>query len=137
VHKVEIFPSLYGLERMKNDTMYGPPKEIFDPEGDRDAEFAQKKRKHNKKKKYQESSDDEEDVMKAAGFENEDDDLDAFNQEKLREYEVQKMKYYYAVVHCNNSKTAKFLYDEYNGFEFENSNIRLNMSFIPDELEFT
>ena len=47
------------------------------------------------------------------------------------------MKYYYAVVHTNKSSTAKFLYDEYNGFEFENSNIRLNMSFIPDDLEFT
>ena len=47
------------------------------------------------------------------------------------------MKYYYAVVHCNKSSTAKFLYDEYNGFEFENSNIRLNMSFIPDDLVFS
>ena len=46
------------------------------------------------------------------------------------------MKYFYAVVHCNNGKTAKFLYDEYNGYEFENSNIRLNMSFIPDDLKF-
>jgi hypothetical protein len=47
------------------------------------------------------------------------------------------MKYYYAVVHCNNSKTAISLYDEYNGFEFENSNILLNMSFIPDDMHFT
>jgi len=46
------------------------------------------------------------------------------------------MKYYYAIVHCNNSNTAKFLYDEYNGFEFENSNILLNMSFVPDEIKF-
>jgi hypothetical protein len=47
------------------------------------------------------------------------------------------MKYYYAVVYCNTPTTAKFLYDEYNGFEFENSNILLNMSFIPDEIKFT
>ena len=29
VHKVEIYPSLFGLEHMKNDSLYGPPKEIF------------------------------------------------------------------------------------------------------------
>lgn len=33
------------------------------------------------------------------------------------------MKYYYAIVHCDSSKTALSLYDEYNGYEFENSNI--------------
>lgn len=60
----------------------------------------------------------------------------AYNQSELRRYEVQKMKYYYAVIHCNTKQTAIFLYDEYNGFEFENTNIRLNMSFIPDEIVF-
>ena len=29
VSKVEIYPSLYGLEQMKRDTLYGPPKEVF------------------------------------------------------------------------------------------------------------
>lgn len=47
------------------------------------------------------------------------------------------MRYYYAIVHCNNSKTACALYDEYNGFEFENSNLRLMMSIVPPEVEFT
>ena len=29
VKKVEIYPSLYGIEQMKNDTLYGPPKDVF------------------------------------------------------------------------------------------------------------
>ena len=29
VKKVEIYPSLYGIEQMKKDTLYGPPKELF------------------------------------------------------------------------------------------------------------
>jgi hypothetical protein len=33
VEKVEIYPSLYGLEQMKNDTLYGPPKQLFDDDG--------------------------------------------------------------------------------------------------------
>jgi hypothetical protein len=30
ISKVEIFPSLFGLEQMKKDSMYGPPKEVLD-----------------------------------------------------------------------------------------------------------
>lgn len=26
IAKVEIYPSLYGMEQMKNDSLYGPPK---------------------------------------------------------------------------------------------------------------
>lgn len=29
IEKVEIFPSQFGIEQMKNDTTYGPPKEMF------------------------------------------------------------------------------------------------------------
>ena len=46
------------------------------------------------------------------------------------------MKYYYAIVHCDSSKTALSLYDEYNGYEFENSNIQLLMSLVPNDIVF-
>lgn len=65
------------------------------------------------------------------------DDPEAYDQRKLRKYELQKLKYYYAIVTCNSKETAMYLYDEYNGFEFENTNLRLMMSFVPDEMEFT
>lgn len=34
VTKVEIYPSLFGLEQMKKDSIYGPPKDLFE-EGDK------------------------------------------------------------------------------------------------------
>jgi hypothetical protein len=46
------------------------------------------------------------------------------------------MKYFYAVIYCSSKKTAQKLYDEYNGFEFELSNLKLNLSFIADDLKF-
>lgn len=61
---------------------------------------------------------------------------EAYNTAKLRQYEINKMKYYYAIIYCNSPKTANFLYDEYNGFEFENSNILLNLSIVPDDIKF-
>lgn len=30
ISRVEIYPSLFGLEQMKKDSLYGPPKEILD-----------------------------------------------------------------------------------------------------------
>lgn len=30
ISKVEIYPSLLGIEQMKNDSLYGPPKELLD-----------------------------------------------------------------------------------------------------------
>lgn len=46
------------------------------------------------------------------------------------------MKYYYAIIHCDSPKTALYLYDEYNGYEFENSNMQLLLSLVPGEVEF-
>jgi len=33
IQRVDIFPSLYGIEQMKNDSTYGPPKEMFKSDG--------------------------------------------------------------------------------------------------------
>ena len=115
VRKVDIFPSLYGIEQMKNDSLYGPPKELFD-----DTENAQSK----KKKKNRELVEDDEQ------------EADAFNQRALRKYEIDKMRYFYGVVHFNSVVTAERIYNEYNDYEFELSNIRLNLSFIPEDLTF-
>lgn len=46
------------------------------------------------------------------------------------------MKYFYAVIYCNARKTALKIFEEYNNYEFELSNIRLTLSFIDDELTF-
>jgi hypothetical protein len=45
-----------------------------------------------------------------------------FDDKKLRKYELNKMKYFYAVVYCNTKKTSKKIYSEFNGYEFEQSN---------------
>ena len=46
------------------------------------------------------------------------------------------MKYYYAVVVCNSTQTANAIFKENQGMEFELTNIRLNLSFIDDDLKF-
>jgi len=52
VHKVEIFPSLFGLEKMKNDSLIGPPQEIFAKDDEElKNKLAERKRKQKNKKK--------------------------------------------------------------------------------------
>ena len=117
---------------MKKDALYGPPKEIFQEKYEKE----EKIKKKNKKAESDDDSDDEDDLYAAFGSDEDKEDANAYHQSRLRRYEVQKMRYYYAIVHCNNSKTACALYDEYNGFEFENSNLRLMMSLVPNDVEF-
>lgn len=57
VSKVEIYPSLYGIEQMKKDTLYGPPKEVFVEEEEGEAE------KRKKKKRKSAAANGEEDVF--------------------------------------------------------------------------
>jgi len=55
---------------------------------------------------------------------------------KVREYEFKKLKFYFAVVECDSPKTAAFLYNECDGFEFESTSVMLDLRFIPDEMSF-
>jgi hypothetical protein len=101
---------------MKKDTLYGPPKELFEV-----SESVVKKKKKNRG--------DE-------AYIHVDVDTSVFDQNQLRKYELNKMKYFYAVIHCNTRHTAERIYNDYNDYEFELSNIRLNLSFISEDLIF-
>lgn len=108
---------------MKRDSLYGPPKEIF----------TERQKKRKSKDNYRNDSDDDSEVEGEYQLDEKD---DAGKLAQLRKYEVNKMKYYYAVVCCNTKKTANSIIEEYNGIEFELTNIRLNLSCIDDDLVF-
>ena len=124
---------------MKRDSLYGPPKEIFNST----SSSTLRKIKRNKLKsklgkptskmeKLQEElkefmSDDEFDL---------DEKAEGRNMAQLRKYEVNKMKYFYGVIHCNSKVTANRIIEENDGMEFELTNIRLQLSSVPDELDF-
>jgi hypothetical protein len=174
VKKIAIYPSLYGIEQMKKDALYGPPKELYNPNKKHargDIVPAKKQGKQQKGKKVQEESESEmgseegefemeeegeAEVSSHSEKEQNDDDVgqitharniqelieeereeaDAYNMEVLRQYELNKMKYYYAVVFCDSKKTAKLIEKEYNGVEFELSGLKLNIKYIADDLQF-
>ncbi|KAM3362936.1 pre-rRNA-processing protein ESF1 [Capsicum galapagoense] len=65
-----------------------------------------------------------------------DEDNDEVDNAKLRAYEMSRLRYYYAVVECDSSATADYLYKTCDGVEFERTSNKLDLRFIPDSMEF-
>ncbi|EDO33365.1 predicted protein [Nematostella vectensis] len=100
---LKIFPSEFGLERMKAEEALGPTELCASNQ----------------------AKEDHEDVSNQE-----------FSREKLRQYQLNKLKYYYAVVECDSAETANFIYEECDGVEFEMTGNLLDLRFIPDDMEF-
>lgn len=43
------------------------------------------------------------------------------------------MRYYYAIIECDNKHTAEKIYDACDGMEFEMSGIPIDLRFVPEE----
>ena len=54
--------------------------------------------------------------------------------ERLRRYELDRLRYYFGVVVCDSTETAEHLYNECDGAEFEASSLPLDLRFIPEDM---
>lgn len=96
IKSVRVYPSEFGLQRMKEEEVRGP----------------------------------------IGLFDDEDSSNDDLDNEKLRAYEKSRMRYYFAVVECDSSATANYIYKECDGLELKQSSNALDLRFIPDNMEF-
>lgn len=55
----------------------------------------------------------------------------------LREYELSKLKYYFAIVTFDSIETANIVYEECDGLELENSAMTFDLRFVPNEEDFS
>lgn len=106
IRSVTIYPSEFGLQRMKEEEITGP-KELIEMS--------------------KESDIDELD---------ENEEGSTYHMEKLRQYQLNRLKYYYAVVDCDSAEAANKIYVECDGTEYESTSTKLDLRFIPDDMVF-
>lgn len=113
---VAVYPSDLGEERMAEEATMGPTGLL-------------KRRQKQLQESDEENADDEEEG------EEETSDPTGMN-ENLRRYELDRLKYYYAVVSCDCVATAESIYASCDGAEFEDSSLKLDLRFIADDMVF-
>ncbi|KAI9473738.1 MAG: hypothetical protein EXX96DRAFT_487694 [Benjaminiella poitrasii] len=127
IKSVTIYPSEFGKERLALEETQGPPKEIF-------------KSKKNKNNSDDDDSDDEDDeeITAETIIKNqlEEGDGQDFDQEALRKYQLDRLKYYYAVIECDSPQTAKVIYKSCDNTEYESSANFFDLRYIPEDMTF-
>ncbi|KAI1007180.1 Pre-rRNA-processing protein [Podosphaera aphanis] len=117
---VTIYPSEFGKERMNREELEGPPKEIFTQKDDENGL----------------QDDDSEDDEKIIESLQRPDDGAEYNDSALRKYQLERLRYYYAIVTCSSSSTAQAIYEATDGREYLSSANFLDLRFVPDGVEF-
>ncbi|KAL9269154.1 Pre-rRNA-processing protein esf1-like protein [Drosera capensis] len=103
---VAVYPTDFGMKRLEEEAVSGPVGLFGDNESDSDIDV---------------DTDDSDDELDAA---------------KVRAYERSRLRYYFAVVECDSSATADYLYKACDGFAFGGMYAYpLDLRFIPDTLE--
>ena len=58
------------------------------------------------------------------------------NMDQLRQYQIERLRYFYAVATFSSVKAAMQVVSECNGTEFERTANVLDLSYVPDDMEF-
>ena len=129
IEKVVIYPSEFGRERMQREEREGPPRELFSSRA------------------TEESSDDTEDEEGSDDDEDEDERIrkslvkedkgEEFSSTHLRRYQLERLRYYYAVLTCSTSGVANHIYQNVDGTEYLSSANFFDLRFVPDEMDFS
>jgi len=123
-----VYPSEFGKERMEREELEGPPKEIF----------ASRKLAAGSEEDFDDESmgdeEDEEDIK--ASIIKPDDGSD-FDSQALRQYQLERLRYFYAVLTFSSKQTAKAIYDSVDGAEYLTTANFFDLRFVPAEMDFT
>jgi len=126
--KVSVYPSEFGRERMEREETEGPPKEIF---------AAADGKEDDASSVSEEAAEDEDEDEKIKKSIVQEDKGEEFDSAKLRRYQLERLRYYYAVLSCSSAAVAKHIYDAVDGTEYLTTANFFDLRFIPDDVGFS
>ena len=135
ISNVSIYPSVFGRDRMEREEMEGPPKEIFGHGGSRDAQAEHISSSEEGDQEKEEEGDEAEEERIKKSILKEDQGLE-FNSAKLRRYQLERLRYYYAVLTCSSVSVAEAIYNAVDGTEYLTTANFFDLRYIPDEMDF-
>lgn len=124
--KISVYPSEFGKERMQQEEIEGPPKALFKDEPARDSDS-------DPSSSDSDSDSGDEEIQKELIEEGDDQDFDS---DALRSYQLDRLRYYYAVMICSSPETAKSIYEATDGTEYQSSSNFVDLRFVPDDVTF-
>ncbi|MBW0531834.1 hypothetical protein O181_071549, partial [Austropuccinia psidii MF-1] len=119
VNKVSFYKSQFGKERMLLEDVHGPPREIFKKPNVLNQDLATSDK---------DDSDSEDLIQENDGNE--------FDEEALRRYQLDRLRYFYAIVELDSVDAAKHVYNEIEGTEFERTANIFDLRYVPEEMTF-
>ncbi|KAA8497655.1 Pre-rRNA-processing protein esf1 [Porphyridium purpureum] len=150
ISRVTVYPSEFGMERMAQEAISGPRLDVpkHDPRksGKKNSSEAAEKLGSTSEKRDSENESASDEISRSSidASESESDGTDdeedaraiskAKQNELIRKYELDKMRYYFAVVEFDSAESANAVYKECDGLEFGSSGNLFDMRFIPDDM---
>lgn len=130
IENVTIYPSEFGRERMEREELEGPPRELFKSKS---KSKALEPNMDEEDEEDGDSEDEEERIKKRlqAGEKAED-----VNSNDLRKYQLERLRYYYAVMTTSSPSVAQVLHEALDGHEYLTSANFFDLRFIPDDVSF-
>jgi len=128
--KASVYPSEFGMERMEREEIEGPPKDIFAT-----AEVRENGASSSSEDEDGVQAEDEDENIKKSILQ--EDKGEEFDSAKLRRYQLERLRYCYAVLTCSSPTVAKQIYDAVDGTEYLTTANFFDLRFIPDDVDFS
>ena len=131
--KISIYPSDFGRERMEREDLEGPPKDIFNLDKGDDGRLDTSGSEGGQSE--DEGQQEEEEQIRRSLLR--EDKGEEFNSNKLRRYQLERLRYHFAVLVCSSTPVAQALYDAVDGAEYLTTANFFDLRFIPDDVDFS
>ncbi|KAG8810454.1 pre-rRNA-processing protein esf1, partial [Serendipita sp. 399] len=130
--RVRIYPSEFGKKKMAEEDKSGPPTDLFLKKNKNKYEVLPKPVALIPRQRVEDEDDKDEDENVVPKPNNGED----YDQTALRRYQLERLRYYYAIATFSTVSAASFVYSELDGTELEQSANLFDLSYVPDDMTF-